>query len=90
MRREAASDEAASTIASESPGFPGIVPGGEGGSLGNVNRGEPLCTLVSEIIGLPLALTVFPQVFDFPGNAVLELVEPGLYKKGWRTNRGTA
>jgi hypothetical protein len=45
---------------------------------------------VSEIIGLPLALTVFPQVFDFPGNAVLELVEPGLYKQRWRTNHGSA
>jgi len=42
---------------------------------------------VTEIIGLPLALSVFPQVYDFSGEAVLELVEPGLYKKGWRVNR---
>jgi hypothetical protein len=45
---------------------------------------------VNEIIGLPLALTVFHQVFDFPGDAVLELAEPGLYEKDWRTNEGTA
>ena len=65
------------------------VPGGEGNSLGNVNRGEPRCPFVIEIVGLPLALSVFPQVYDFPGDAVLELVEPGLYKKGWRTDHGT-
>jgi hypothetical protein len=41
---------------------------------------------VIEIIGLPLALTVFPQIYDFPGDQVLGLVEPGLYKRGWRTN----
>ena len=52
------------------------------------NRGEPRCPFVIEIIGLPLALSVFPQVYDFSGDAVLQLVEPGLYKKGWRTNRG--
>ena len=46
-------------------------------------RGEPRCTFVNEIIGLPLALTVFPQVYDFPGEAVLELVEAGLYRKAW-------
>jgi hypothetical protein len=55
-----------------------------------MSRGEPSCTFVNEIIGLPLALSVFPQVHDFSGDAVLGLVEPGLYKKGWRTNRGTA
>jgi hypothetical protein len=44
---------------------------------------------VTEIIGLPLALSVFPQVYDFSGDAVLQLVEPGLYKKGWRTNQST-
>jgi hypothetical protein len=45
---------------------------------------------VNEIIGLPLALSVFPQVFDFPGEAVLELVEPGLYRKGRRSRQDTA
>ena len=58
--------------------------GGEETSLGNVSRGEPRCTFVNEIIGLPLAMSVFPKVYDFPGNAVLWFVEPGLYKKGWR------
>ena len=45
---------------------------------------------MNEIIGLPLALSVFPQVYEFSGEAVLELVEPGLSKKGWCTNQGTA
>jgi hypothetical protein len=54
------------------------------------SRGEPRCTFVNEIIGLPLALSVFPRVYEFPGEAVLELVEPGLYKKGWRGNGGIA
>jgi hypothetical protein len=60
------------------------------GLISEKSRGEPLCSFVNEIIGLPLALTVFPQVYGFLGDAVLELVEPGLCKKGWRTNRGTA
>jgi hypothetical protein len=46
------------------------------------SRGKPLCTFVNEIIGLPLALSLFPQVFDFSGDEVLMLVEPGLYRKG--------
>ena len=50
-------------------------------------RGETLCTFVDEIIGLPLALGVFPEVLDFPGDAVLKLVEPGLYRKGLRVDR---
>jgi hypothetical protein len=37
---------------------------------------------VNEIIGLPLALGVFPEVLDFSGDVVLELVERGLYHKG--------
>ena len=51
----------------------------------NVNRGEPRCTFVNEIVGLPLAMSVFPKVYDFAGDAVLSLVEPGLYKKGCAT-----
>jgi hypothetical protein len=42
---------------------------------------------VNEIIGLPLALSLFPEVYDFPGDAVLELVEDGLYRKGFRVQR---
>ena len=53
------------------------------------SRGEPLCTFVDQIIGLPLALGVFPEVLDFRGDAVLKLVEPGLYRKGLRVCRGT-
>ena len=44
-------------------------------------RGEPRCTFVNEIVGLPLVLSVFPQSYQFGGDAVLELVEPGLYRK---------
>jgi hypothetical protein len=65
-------------------------PGQEGESLGNVSRGEPRCTFVNEIIGLPLVLCVFPQVHAFSGDAVLQLVEPGLYRKGLRVHRSTA
>jgi hypothetical protein len=45
---------------------------------------------VNEIIGLPLALTFFPQVLDFLGDAVLMLVEPGLYRKAGPANRHAA
>ena len=58
-------------------------------TIGLLSRGEPLCTFVNEIVGLPLALSVFPQVYDFPGDAVLELVERGLYRKGHRVRRST-
>jgi hypothetical protein len=49
----------------------------------------PRCTFVNEIIGLPLALSVFPQVLDFTGDTVLDLVERGLYRKGWRVRSST-
>ncbi len=52
-------------------------------------RGEPLCTFVDEIIGLPLALSLFPEVYDFQGKAVLSLVERGLYRKGFRVRGDT-
>jgi hypothetical protein len=42
------------------------------------------------MIGLPLALGVFPEVVDFPGDAVLELVERGLYHKGLRVRQDAA
>jgi hypothetical protein len=44
---------------------------------------------VNEIVGLPLALSLLPQVFDFPGEAVLALVERGLYRKGFCVRRAT-
>jgi hypothetical protein len=66
-----------------------LDPGREGSSLGNVRRGEPRCTFVNEITGLPLVLSIFPKVFTFPGDAVLKLVEPSLYRKGLRILRGT-
>jgi hypothetical protein len=64
--------------------------GREGESLGNVSRGETRCTFVNEIVGLQLALSMFPQVLDFPGDAVLRLVQRGLYRKGWRTGPDAA
>jgi hypothetical protein len=88
VKGPATSEGADGPSSHELPGRPGADPGGEDNSLGNVSRGEPRCPFVNEIIGLPLVLSVFPQVYDFPGDAVLQLVEPGLYKKGWRTNRG--
>ena len=44
---------------------------------------------MNEIIGLPLALSVFPQALEFTGDKVLDLVERGLYRKGWRVRGGT-
>ena len=44
---------------------------------------------MGEIIGLPLALSAFPEVLDFPGEAVLALVERGLYRKGLRVRHDT-
>jgi hypothetical protein len=55
----------------------------------NSNRGEPRCTFVNEITGLPLVLSIFPQVLMFSGDAVLQLVERGLYHKGMRVHRST-
>lgn len=51
----------------------------------DLNRGEPLCTFVTETVGLPLVLSFFPRFIDFPGEDVLKLVEPGLYRKHWYT-----
>ena len=45
---------------------------------------------MNEIVGLPLAMSVFPKVYDFAGDAVLSLVEPGPYKKGWRNRNSIA
>jgi len=58
--------------------------GQEESSLRNVNRGDSRCTILTETTGLSLALSIFPQVYDFEGDEVLKLIEPGLYKKGWR------
>lgn len=51
-------------------------------------RGEPRCTFVIENMGLSQALDIFPQVLEFHGEAVLQLVETGLYHKGYRVRRG--
>ena len=47
------------------------------------------CTFVNEIMGINLVRQMFPQLLDFQGDAVLQLVEPGLYRKGWRKTDGT-
>lgn len=59
------------------------------GFLQKDSRGKPRCTFVNEIIGLPMALSVFPEIIEFSGDAVLTLVETGLYRKGLRVQRGT-
>lgn len=45
------------------------------------NRGGPRTPFVNEISGSKLLLRIFPQTIDFAGDAVLSLVEKGLYKK---------
>ena len=45
------------------------------------SRGDSRCTIVNESAGLRLVLAVLPQIHEFHGDAVLDLVEPGLYKK---------
>jgi hypothetical protein len=49
------------------------------------NRGDSRFTIVNEIAGVHLARSLFPQLLHFKGDAVLQLVEPGLYSK--RRNR---
>jgi len=44
--------------------------------------------LVVGISGRDIALSLFPQLLEFAGDAVLELVERGLYRKGLRVSRG--
>lgn len=46
--------------------------------MGAVQLRQPKLAREVAIIGLPLALTVLPQVYGFPVDAMLELVEPGL------------
>lgn len=58
-----------------------IDPGREGNSLGNVNRGDSIWSLLHETSGLRLALGVFPQNLEFQGDAIAKYVEPGLYSK---------
>ena len=60
-----------------------------GGLVNEKSRGDLLSPFVNEIIGLPTTLIVFPQVYEFSGDAVLELVEPGVYRKGWRSGRSS-
>lgn len=43
--------------------------------------------MVIETVGLPLALSLFPKTLVFSGDSVLQLVEPGRYRKGWRVPR---
>jgi hypothetical protein len=45
------------------------------------SRGDSLRPFVDETVGVGLALTVFPQTIAFDGDAVLALVEGGLYTK---------
>jgi hypothetical protein len=38
-------------------------------------------TIVNEIAGISLVLRILPKAITFKGDAVLDLVEPGLYHK---------
>jgi hypothetical protein len=53
----------------------------EGKSLGNVSRADSRPTFVNEIAGVGLVLRLLPKTITFKGDAVLDLVEPGLYRK---------
>jgi hypothetical protein len=81
--------EKAATVAAEPRGdvtLPASVDSGrEGNSLGNVNRGDSLCTFVDETLSVRLVRGLFPQALDFNGDAVLDLVEEGLYTKRQRS-----
>ena len=45
------------------------------------SRDDSRCTIVNEIAGLRLVRSLFPETVEFKGDAVLQLVEPGLYSK---------
>ena len=55
--------------------------GGKAESLGNGSRDDSRCTLVNETAGVVLVLGLFPQIIHFDGDAVTQLIEPGLYAK---------
>lgn len=44
-------------------------------------RGDPRCTFWNETLGLRLVLDLLPKRVDFKGDAILDLVTPGLYSK---------
>lgn len=45
------------------------------------SRADSRHTFVNEITGLRLVRAILPQTIEFQGDAVLSLVESGLYKK---------
>jgi hypothetical protein len=58
-----------------------IVSDREEKSLGNVSRADSPFTFVNEMAGVGLVLRLLPKTIAFDGDAVLGLVEPGLYHK---------
>jgi hypothetical protein len=48
---------------------------------GEFGRGDSIQPFVNETPGAHLALSLFPKSIEFDGTAVLDLVEPGLYRK---------
>ena len=46
-----------------------------------ISRDDSRCTFVNETAGVGLVLDLFPQAIHFDGDAVMQLVEPGLYAK---------
>jgi len=47
----------------------------------SVSRADSRPTIVNEIAGLRLVLDLLPKTIIFKGDAVLDLVEHGLYRK---------
>jgi len=48
---------------------------------GSNSRADSLPTIVNETSGVGLVLRLLPKTIAFNGDAVLDLVEPGLYRK---------
>ena len=55
--------------------------------LRSKNRGDSPYSFLTEDSALSLALSIFPESYEFDGEEVLKLVEPGLYKRGWRVQQ---
>ena len=51
---------------------------------GLLSRADSRPTIVNEMAGIGLVLGLLPKAITFKGDAVLDLVEPGLYRKHQR------
>ena len=53
------------------------------------SRDDSRLPIVNETAGLSLVLAVLPEAYRFSGDAVLTLVESGLYKKHGKTDQSS-